>query len=213
MKYNVKPTYRADKWVFDNGATQHLAGDKRYFVNYRDLSPQESEKATIHGYNGKSSPVGIGSIDMWVQVQESPPEKTNLFSQSVATEQGFQIAYDDASREYMLIMNGEVALHIEVQPCKLWIFTAENGFLSGKTTLPNPPTPQTMINYAISDGVSDLQCWHEKLGHFCLQFVMQTAGQSLVEGTMLRKRKFDIYEACQLGNSERRRRRRRWIAE
>ncbi|KAG2993588.1 hypothetical protein PC128_g19798 [Phytophthora cactorum] len=85
------PTYQPEFWVFDNGANQHLVGDKRYFVNYRELTREESAKATGHGCNGQRSPVGVGSIDLWVNVEGSPvamrvddvyssPEKTNLFS-------------------------------------------------------------------------------------------------------------------------------------
>jgi hypothetical protein len=207
---DTKPVYKPGKWVFDNGATQHLVGDKRYFVNYRDLSPQEREKAKVHGYNGTSSPLGIGAIDLWVLGDGSPvvlriqdvylsPGKTNLFSQSIATEQGFQTAYDDSALAYTLSVNGAAALRVKMQPCKLWIFTAANSFLSGDMPPKDPPTPQVMVNYALRDGVADLQSWHERLGHICPQFVRQMGDQGLVEGKMLRKRQFDLWEACQLG--------------
>ncbi|GMF32336.1 unnamed protein product [Phytophthora fragariaefolia] len=213
LKSNQKPVYNAEQWIFDNGANRHLVGDKRYFVNYHELTPEEREKATVYGYNGESSPVGTGSIDLWVSVDGEPvvlrvdnvyysPKKTNLFSQSVATEQGFQIAYDDETRAYTLSMNGAVAMQIDVQPSKLWIFKAENAFLREKHAAMESPTPTTMINYAISDGVADLQCWHERLGHICPQFVKQMADQDLVEGMMLRNRKFDLCEACQLGKQK-----------
>ncbi|KAG4052990.1 hypothetical protein PC123_g11855 [Phytophthora cactorum] len=70
--YAVKPTYQPDLWGFDNGANQHLVGDKRYFVNYRELTREESAKATVHGYNDQRSPVGVGSIDMWVNDEKVP---------------------------------------------------------------------------------------------------------------------------------------------
>ncbi|GMF26134.1 unnamed protein product [Phytophthora fragariaefolia] len=171
VKSNQKPVYNAEQWVFDNGANRHLVGDKRYFVNYHELTTEEREKATVYGYNGECSPVDTGSIDLWVSVDGEPvvlrvdnvyysPKKTNLFSQSVATEQGFQIAYDDETRAYTLSMNGAVAMQIDVQP-------------------------------------TDGQCWHERLGNICPQFVKQMSDQDLVEGVMLRNRKFDICEACQ----------------
>jgi hypothetical protein len=93
-------------------------------------------------------------------------------------------------------------LKIPVQSCQLWIFTAENGFLSEKKTLAEPVVPTKMVNYAISDGVADLQCWHERLGHICPQFVKQMADQGLVQGMMLRNRKFELCEASQLGKQK-----------
>ncbi|RAW35204.1 hypothetical protein PC110_g8500 [Phytophthora cactorum] len=126
------------------------------------------------------------------------PEQTHLFSQSITTEQGFQIAYDDALRKYTL-MNGEIPLQVLVQPCKLWTFTAENDFLLGKEALADRSIPTKMINYAIRSGVADLQSWHERLGHICPQFVKQMADHNLVECMMLRKRSFDLCDACQLG--------------
>ncbi|GMF27773.1 unnamed protein product [Phytophthora fragariaefolia] len=137
-------------------------GDSTYkrFVSYRVHSHQEREKAKVHGYNGTSSPKGIGAIDLWVLVDGSPivfrtrqvyylPGKTNLFSQSIATEQGFQFSYEVSNLEYTLSMNGAIAQQVKMQPCRLWIFTANNGFLSEYKPPKDPPTPQAMVNYAL----------------------------------------------------------------
>ncbi|POM74447.1 Gag-pol Polyprotein [Phytophthora palmivora] len=212
-KPNVKLVYEANQWISDNGANRHLVGDKRYFVNYHKLTPEERENATVYGYNGERSPIGIGAIDLWVSVDGEPvvlrgdqvyysPKKTNLFSQSVATEQGFQTAYDDSTREYTLSMNGAVVIKVNIQPCKLWIFKAENTFLLEKSVKTEALAPATMINYAISDGVANLQCWHERLGHICPQFVKLMADQSLVDGMMIRNRTFNLCETCQLGKQK-----------
>ncbi|POM74133.1 LOW QUALITY PROTEIN: Hypothetical protein PHPALM_8957 [Phytophthora palmivora] len=58
-KRGVKPTYRPELWVFDNGVTQHLAGDKRYFAKYRNLSNKEREMATCpHATHFTSAKMG-----------------------------------------------------------------------------------------------------------------------------------------------------------
>ncbi|POM73839.1 Gag-pol Polyprotein, partial [Phytophthora palmivora] len=56
-----------------------------------------------------------------------------------------------------------------------------------------------MVNFALSDGVADLQCWHDRLGHLCPQYIKIMADEGLVKGMTLRKRQFDMCEACQLG--------------
>ncbi|GMF59542.1 unnamed protein product [Phytophthora fragariaefolia] len=124
VKPNQEPVYNPKQWVFNNGANRYLVGGKRYFVSYHEHTPEEREKATVYGYNGENSPVGHGPIDLWVSVDgesvvlrvENVHYSTNLFSQSVATEQGFQIAYDNTIRTYTLSINGTVALKIDIQP-------------------------------------------------------------------------------------------------
>jgi hypothetical protein len=76
------------------------------------------------------------------------------------------------------------------------MFTAHNEFLPGERS---PLVPEAMVNFALRDGVADLQCWHERLGHLNPQYVRKMADEGLVEGMMLRRRQFDMCEACQLG--------------
>ncbi|OWY97968.1 hypothetical protein PHMEG_00031383 [Phytophthora megakarya] len=126
-------------------------------------------------------------------------QRKNLLSQSIAIGQGFQVSYDNTLHQYTLSMNGSIALQTSVQPCKLWIFTGSNAFLVGTEESNDQSSLKMMVNYSLSDGVVDLQCWHERLGHICPQFVKQMADQNLVYGMMLTKRRFDLCEACQVG--------------
>ncbi|KAE9258033.1 hypothetical protein PF002_g511 [Phytophthora fragariae] len=98
--WGEKPEYHPELWVLDSGANRHLVGDRRYFVNYRKLTVEERRTATVHGHSGKSSPVSVGSIDLWVVVNGwhvalrvddvyYSPKNTNLLSQSVVKTQGF----------------------------------------------------------------------------------------------------------------------------
>ncbi|KAJ8554628.1 hypothetical protein ON010_g9857 [Phytophthora cinnamomi] len=144
QKAGTKPVYRPEQWVFDNGATQHLVGDKPTFVD------------------------GLPFVLRIDNVYYSP-EKTNLFSQSVTTEQGFQIVYNDSTLEYTLSMNGEVAMQIKVHPCKLWIFNAENSFLSEKEQTADRPTPQIMVQELLTDGGGEfvnggMIAWYQEHG-------------------------------------------------
>ncbi|KAG3146513.1 hypothetical protein PI126_g13296 [Phytophthora idaei] len=68
QKKKTKPSFRPEAWVYDCGANRHLVGDKRYFVEYRSLTAAEREKETVQGYNTTSAPIGIDTIDLWVEV-------------------------------------------------------------------------------------------------------------------------------------------------
>ncbi|KAG3035816.1 hypothetical protein PC121_g363 [Phytophthora cactorum] len=204
----MKPSYRPEAWVYDCGANRHLAGDKRYFVEYRSLTAAEREKETVQGYNGTSAPIGIGTIDLWVVVNGGhvalrleqvyySPARPNLFSQSVARQQGYTVDYDDGSVVYTLSKNEATALQAPLKTtCGLWMFTVHNEFLPGECS---PVVPKAIVNFTPRDGVADLQCWHERLGPLNPQYIRKMADEGLVEGMMLRRRQFDMCEACQLG--------------
>ncbi|KAE8979132.1 hypothetical protein PR002_g24502 [Phytophthora rubi] len=182
--------YQPESWVYDTGANRHLR-----------------KKETVKGYNGTTAPAGVGTIDLWVVVNGGhvavrledvyySPGRPNLFSQSEARKQGFKVAYDDTKGLYTLSKNLATALQAHLRPCGLWMFTAHNEFLPGERS---PLVPEAMVNYALRDGVADLQCWHERLGHLCHQHVRKMVDNDLVDGMMLRKRQFVTCEACQLG--------------
>ncbi|KAG2776523.1 hypothetical protein Pcac1_g12962 [Phytophthora cactorum] len=123
------------------------------------------------------------------------PSTTEPFSQSVARQQGYTVDYDDGSAVYTLSKNEATALQAPLKTtCGLWMFTAHNEFLPGECS---PVVLKAMINFALRDRVADLQCWHERLGH--LKYIRKMADEGLVEGMMLRRRQFDMCEACQLG--------------
>lgn len=94
-------------------------------MNYCELFHAERKRAIVYGYSGESSPVCVRSIDLLVSVDGIlvlrrddnvyySPNKTHLVSQSVATEQGFQVAYDYSTHEDAWSMNVEVAVNINV---------------------------------------------------------------------------------------------------
>ncbi|KAE9358918.1 hypothetical protein PR003_g1031 [Phytophthora rubi] len=176
-----KGTYRPEAWVFDCGANRHLVGDKRYFVEYRSLSGAEKKKETVQCYNGTSAPVGVATIDLWVvvngghvalrleQVYYYSPKRSNLFSQSVARQQGFKIDYDDSTAVYTPSKNEATALQAPLKSkCGLWMFTGHNEFVPGER---DPRVPEDMVNFALRDGFADLQCCHERLGHLNPQYI------------------------------------------
>lgn len=104
--------------------------------------------------------------------------------------------HGDTKGLYTLSKNLATALQAPLSPCGLWMFTTHNEFLPGER---NPLVPEAMVNYALRDGVADLQCWHERLGHLCHQHVRKMVDNDLVDGMMLRKRQFATCEAWQLG--------------
>lgn len=84
--------------------------------------------------------------------------------------QDFKVKYDDDTSVYTLSKNSATALKTGIHSGGFWVLTATNAFLEKKKN-PTLSTPDTIINYAVHDGVVDLQCWHEQFGHLCPQFV------------------------------------------
>ena len=167
--------YHPESWVYDTGANRNLVGDRRYFVEFRSLTSTERKKETVNGYNGSIAPTGVGVIDLWVTVDGVQvtvrledvyfsARRPNLFSQSVARKQGFRVKYNDTKGLYTLFKNATIAIQAPLRPCGLWMFTANNPFLNN---VRGSRAPKAMVNYALRDGVADLQCWHKRLGHLC----------------------------------------------
>lgn len=124
--------YRPESWVFDCAANRHLVGDKRYFVfaKYRNLSAKKRQKHEVRGYSGKTVPVGVGDVDLLVQVSRGAvrlrlenvffsPEHHNLLSQTEAHAQGFDVIYNNTARRNTLLKGGTTALQADMHPCGL----------------------------------------------------------------------------------------------
>ncbi|POM67959.1 Putative retroelement [Phytophthora palmivora] len=149
----------------------------------------------------------VGAVNLCVRVEGEylqlrlenvfySPGHQNLLSQSEAHGQGYDVEYDNAKRCYSILRKDSVVLKVGMHRTGLWIFAAQNNFLTGKS---DDTGPSSLVNFALSDGVADLQCWHDRLGHLCPQYIMKMADEGLVKGMTLRKRQFDMCEACQLG--------------
>jgi hypothetical protein len=94
--------------------------------------------------------VNRGHVALRLEQVYYSPERPNLFSQSVARQQGFKSDYDDSTAVYTLSKNEATALHAPLKTtCDLWMFTTHNEFLPGKRS---PLVPEAMVNFALRDG-------------------------------------------------------------
>eukprot|EP00644_Phytophthora_capsici_P008998 jgi/Phyca11/14173/fgenesh1_pg.PHYCAscaffold_6_\ len=160
-----------------------LVGDKRYFLTYRTLG--ESEKESIYSIHGITMPKGVGTIEIWWNVQGNivsmqlenvyyAKDNENLISQYKMETQGYKVYYD----------------------------TDRHVFPAKKDDVLSTWRPEVFVNYIVSDGVEDLQRWHERLGHTCPQHMQIMADRNLVEGMRLRQRVFMDCKSCHLGKQK-----------
>lgn len=206
-KEEVHP-YEVGTWCFDSACNRHIVGDKRYFVNYRELD--ESEKFPICSHNGVTEPEGVGTVEVWWKVLGKTVSvclddayyvkgSENLVSHSKMEQQGFKIYYDTDKHIYTAKKDGVLSMWVRCNSNGMFFVRATNEFV-GRSK--HKQEPQVFVNFALSDGVEDLQRWHERLGHMCPQHVQIMADRGLVDGLRLQKRVFSDCEPCHLGKQK-----------
>ena len=70
----------------------------------------------------------------------------------------------------------------------LWKFTAHNvgENISRKNKIAH--TKQVFANFAVTDGVEDIDIRHERLGHTCHDYIRLMVDQNMEKGIMLKRR-------------------------
>ncbi|OWY93274.1 hypothetical protein PHMEG_00037393 [Phytophthora megakarya] len=146
---------------------------------------------------------GFGMILLGTMIDEEMvfvfvEERCNLFSPGQALEQGFKMSWDQDSM--MFGMSNEATEVIRAKhEHRLWKFDAHNiGGIKGKSKT-TPIKKQVVANFAVTDGVEDIDVWHARLGHTCPEYIRLMVDRGLAKGIMLKKRgKIDCAD-CHFG--------------
>ncbi|GMF25209.1 unnamed protein product [Phytophthora fragariaefolia] len=131
-----------------------------------------------------------------------PGAGCNLFSPGLAMDQGFTMSWDQDSRIFGMAKDGIEVIRTTHEH-RLWTFNAHNigGRVNSKKKV--AVKQQVVANFAVTDGVEDIEVWHERLAHTCPEYIRLMVDRGMAKGIMLKKRgKVDCAD-CHFGKQRR----------
>eukprot|EP00644_Phytophthora_capsici_P013525 jgi/Phyca11/17677/fgenesh1_pg.PHYCAscaffold_29_\ len=132
-------SYDASNWCFDPACNRSLVGGKRYFLTYRTLD--ESEKEPIYSIHGITMPEGVGTIEIWWNVQEKivsvqlenvyyAKDNENLISQYKMETQGYKVYYDTDRHVISAKKDDVLSMWVRRNSIGMYFIKAEHDFLA-----------------------------------------------------------------------------------
>lgn len=183
-----------DVWLADSGASKHITYRRDWFVDFQATSGDVIRL----GDNGLCNIDGIGTIKVeafgngkWNSVTLHnvlyvPKIKKNLFSVGAVTALGYTLTFKD---EHVLVSKDRKTV-----VCGL---RQSNGICRMFIRMPNKTIPE--VNYS----GSDLQRWHERLGHINVKELCHMVKSGMINDIKLNEANDFFCEACHLGKSVR----------
>lgn len=183
----------AKVWHIDSAATSHITFDRSLFMNYSSIGPFNVEM----GDNSTAQVIGKGEVHLQIFVNGSqktckiqdvlhvPSFSYSLVSVSEMARKGFTINFRNESviitRQGSLIASGTLTKG-------LYELDIDN----------NNTSP-------LSAFVSNVQLWHERLGHVHAAGILNMAKKNIVDGISIRNgnKPTEICEGCIMGKMHR----------
>ncbi|KAE8903830.1 hypothetical protein PF005_g11108 [Phytophthora fragariae] len=173
-------SYDPSQWYFDTGTNAHIVASKEYFTVLQSMKDSDWNP-TISGFaDGVGAQAeGFGTILLATMIDEEmmfvfvedvlyvPGAGCNLFSPGLAMDQGFTMLLDQDSRIFGMAKDSIEVIRTTHEH-RLWTFNAHN------------------IN-VVTDGVEDIEVWHERLAHTCPQYIRLMVDRGMAKGIMLKK--------------------------
>ncbi|KAJ8546882.1 hypothetical protein ON010_g11353 [Phytophthora cinnamomi] len=181
----------ASRWYFDSGTNAHIVATKEYFTvlnNMEDSDWNPNISGFADGVDAKSE--GFGTILL----------ATTIDGQ--ALEQGFKMSWEQETMMFGMTKDGTEVLRA-VHEHRLWAFNVHNigGVKVDKKT--TAVKKQIVVNFAVTDGVEDIDVWHARLGHICPEYIRLMVDRGMAKGIMLKRRgKMDCTD-CHFGKQRR----------
>ncbi|CAM8905711.1 unnamed protein product [Rhodiola kirilowii] len=167
----LEATERRGIWFLDSGCSNHMTGDKNWFVEIDD-----AYRSTVKlGNNSKMSVMGKGSVRFEVEgitqtiteVYYIPDLSTNLLSVGQLQEHG-------------------LAILIKVGTCK--IYHSQRGLIVNTRMTANrmflvSATMKSLSSQCLKiEGANDLELWHKRFGHLNNKSICTMEKMDLVKG-------------------------------
>ena len=185
----------ADVWVTDSGASAHMTYRREWFTEYRS----KSDRSTVSlGDDGECSVNGVGTIlverlvdGKWHETKMENvlhvlKVKKNLLSVGVCAEKGFKTEFEN--KYTRLYKNNELFA--------LGLKQTNNIYRMFFRTIKLQEKQVNIVK-------TNLQCWHERLGHLNGQALLKLISRKLVSGAKLTDANNFFCESCQMGKAHR----------
>ncbi|KAG4045392.1 hypothetical protein PC123_g19205 [Phytophthora cactorum] len=188
---------------------------KEYFTVLNSVEDSDWN-ATISGFaeGVDAQAEGFGTILLATMIDEEmifvfvedvlyvPRAGCNLFSPGQALEQGFKMSWDQEAMMFGMSKDDTEVIRAKHEH-RLWKFGAHNfgGVKVDKKT--TAIKKQVVANFAVTDGVEDIDVWHARLGHTCPEYTRLMFDRGMAKGIMLKRRgKMDCAD-CHFGKQRR----------
>ncbi|POM77591.1 Integrase catalytic core protein [Phytophthora palmivora] len=181
----VAKNYDPSRWYFDSGTNAHIVTSKEYFTVLNSMEDSDWNP-TISGFAD-----GV------------PAAGCNLFSPGQALEQGFKMSWDQEAMIFGMSKDDTEVIWTK-HDHRLWTFDVHNiGGVKVNSKKTAAVKKRVLANFAVTDGVEDLDVWHTRLGHTCPEYIRLMVDRGMAKGIMLKKRgKMDCAD-CHFGKQRR----------
>ncbi|GMF35188.1 unnamed protein product [Phytophthora fragariaefolia] len=207
--------YDPTRWYFDTGTNAHITACKEYFTILQSMEDNDWNP-TISGFaDGVGAKAeGFGTIMLAAMIDEEtvfllvedvlyvPSAGCNLLSPGLALDQGFTMTWDSEARIFGMTKENIEVIRTKLEN-RLWTINAQNvgnNFANNKNIAMKK---KVFANFAVTDGVEDIDVWHERLGHTCPEYIRLMVDRGMAKGIMLKRRgKIDCVD-CHFGKQRR----------
>ncbi|KAG2978435.1 hypothetical protein PC120_g25316 [Phytophthora cactorum] len=121
-----------------------------------------------------------------------PSAGCDLLSPGLALDQGFIMTWESDARMFGMTKDDTEVIRTQYES-RLWTFNAHNigSAVSNKK--------KVFANFAVTDGVEDIDVWHQRLVHTCPEYIRLMVDRGMAKGIMLKRRgKIDCAD-CHFG--------------
>jgi hypothetical protein len=197
--------HNLEAWFANSGATQHMTGQKSWFVSYVDTARKNQ---TMIGIGGQEHPIaGIGTINVMIKLGDKweknqlrevlyvPNLGRNLFSISRAARHGVNTLYTSVGCQ--MLSHGKLVMSGVIEDMLYR--------LNMVTKTPHACGLNAIFQESKADITQPLEIWHRRLKHLNHVAILKITHDGLVDGLILSCEKLadSFCEACAFGKSKR----------
>jgi len=157
-----------DKWLIDSGASSHMTWEKNILTGYKRVQK-------VSDGDGRTLDVAVGDVHIVLLV---PELACNLFSVRAGAARGNHVKFG-RSRCWIQDVNGKL--------CGTGTLTDKLYRLDCQLTRVKHMVKDVEQHAALATEDTDIDLWHQRLGHLCEQQMRQMVKDELIKGMKFQK--------------------------